>query len=381
MGTGLGVLMILGFLLVSVLGLLFVRRWVHPSLPKMDQQIPGSIFGVVGTMYAVMIAFSMFVVWEKHDNAEAIVSQEANQIRDLYIMAKRFPGEEGSRVRVSLCAYVKNVVHSEWGYMEHGRGGPAPLDNISEGRLWKAIGDLWTVFGQIEPATPKENAIYAESLKRLADVSDSRELRLDASQSKAPTIITISLWAGAILTIAFTYFFQVESIWLHSLMTGGLAAFIGLMLFLISVLATPFVGIQSVKSTPFKDLWFARSLNAETALSAKKIFDGELVGAAGKGEAEKVMCLIKTAANMNAKNENGDTALFLDVNAKDNDGYTALMLGVKSGKTEIVQALIEAKADVNAKSRSGDTALILAMRRKDAKIVDLLKSAGANGNP
>ena len=49
-----------------------------------------------------------------------------------------------------------------------------------------------------------------------------------------------------------------------------------------------------------------------------------------------------------------------DVNAKGNDGFTALMVGSLQGRTEIVKILLEKGADVNEKGNDGFTALMIA---------------------
>ena len=76
----------------------------------------------------------------------------------------------------------------------------------------------------------------------------------------------------------------------------------------------------------------------------------------------------------------GDTKmveLFLengaDVNAKDNDGKTALMGAAVNGHTQTVQLLLEKGADVNAKRNDGRTAYDLA---KNDEIKNILKQYG-----
>ena len=49
-----------------------------------------------------------------------------------------------------------------------------------------------------------------------------------------------------------------------------------------------------------------------------------------------------------------------DLNAKENDGWTALHLAARNGKLDCVKALIEAGADLNAQKNDGSTALHLA---------------------
>ena len=58
-----------------------------------------------------------------------------------------------------------------------------------------------------------------------------------------------------------------------------------------------------------------------------------------------------------------------------------LIKAAHDGQTEKVLDLIKAGADVNAKDNYGNTALILAAAKGHTEIVDLLKSAGAKDNP
>jgi len=70
----------------------------------------------------------------------------------------------------------------------------------------------------------------------------------------------------------------------------------------------------------------------------------------------------------------------VDVNAKGNDGKTALMHAVEQGNKEIVQALIVKGADVNAKGNDGKTALMHAVEQGNKEIVQALIAKGADVN-
>jgi ankyrin repeat protein len=69
-----------------------------------------------------------------------------------------------------------------------------------------------------------------------------------------------------------------------------------------------------------------------------------------------------------------------DVNAKDKNSNTPLYLAIIAGNTEVVQTLLENRASINTKCSHDDTALLLATRKEEAKILDLLLKNGANVN-
>jgi len=74
-----------------------------------------------------------------------------------------------------------------------------------------------------------------------------------------------------------------------------------------------------------------------------------------------------------------------DVNAKDNNGWTALLMASSSGTYDwtdinILEALISAGADVNAKTEYGYTALGFASMEGNEDLVKMLLSAGADVN-
>ena len=117
---------------------------------------------------------------------------------------------------------------------------------------------------------------------------------------------------------------------------------------------------------------------------------------------ERIYELIIFGAKINAKNQDGYTALMraasvntnpeiiraliiseADVNAKDIRGYTALSRAVLnySQSPEIVRMLIDAGADVNAKTKSGSTILFQAAHdasNPNPEVIRILLEAGAD---
>ena len=78
-----------------------------------------------------------------------------------------------------------------------------------------------------------------------------------------------------------------------------------------------------------------------------------------------VKILLEAGANVDFKNDVGDTAL---------------MLASKRGYAEIVKELLKAGADVGAKNMCGNTSLTMANKAQQKDIVKILQGAGGKTN-
>ena len=92
-------------------------------------------------------------------------------------------------------------------------------------------------------------------------------------------------------------------------------------------------------------------------VSAKEKLNREFVEAGCEGYGKKVIELLEKGA---------------DINAKDEFGNTALHKATMNGRYHNAQVLVNSGADVNAKNNGGDTALVIAAKKGDKKIFQAL---------
>jgi hypothetical protein len=239
----LGVAIVGASVLLAHMGLYLVRRKVPLAELETHHEVAGFIIGVLGAIYAVLLAFVVVAVWDQFGEAKVTVTAEANQLSDLSRMAQGFPVGSQQRVLEGLRLYAKSVIDDEWGTMSNGKA--------SE-KTQAAMDNLWEMLREVEPQTNRENALYAESLDRLNQLSDSRRLRVHASGDDIPAIIQTLLWGGGLIIIAFTYFFGVKSVRSQALMTAALAGEVAFILFLIVVLDNPFHGYLRLEPEPMR---------------------------------------------------------------------------------------------------------------------------------
>jgi len=95
---------------------------------------------------------------------------------------------------------------------------------------------------------------------------------------------------------------------------------------------------------------------SRTALKTNKVYVGEL------GQVEVIKLLIEAGANVNAKTD---------------EGWTALMAAANAGSVEAVELLLKAGANAKHKTRTRETASSRALEGGYQEIIQLLRPAGA----
>lgn len=240
-----GWMFICGSIIVSVLGLFLARRRTNIAWLKQHHEVASFFFLMIGTLYAVLIAFAIFVVWSEFQDAGTNLQHEAFQVGDLsrMSMAMAVPEPLRQNIRGALLEYLHSVVDDEFPAMANGRDSP---------RTWQAVDRLWNVYKTVQPDNPQMQVYFAESVKQLNNICDSRRVRIFSSHGTVPPTLWYLLYSGGILLIAFTYLFGHESFWLQASMTAALAGVLAFSLFLIAAYDSPYSGVARVSPAPLQ---------------------------------------------------------------------------------------------------------------------------------
>jgi hypothetical protein len=228
---------------LSAAGVHFVRRRVDSQWLQRHHEIAGYFVTTIGTLYAVLLAFAVFVVWSDFTSAGSDLEREANRVGDLSRMAKALPEPLSSNVRTALITYVRSVLQDEFPAMAEGRDSPPTR---------QAMHDLWIVFRNADVGDRKSAFYYEESVKLLVELGNFRRVRLFSSHGTVPRILWALLCSGAVLLIGFTYFFALPSVRSQMVMTAALAGFLTFAMLLIMSLNNPYAGSIRVSSKPLQ---------------------------------------------------------------------------------------------------------------------------------
>jgi hypothetical protein len=233
------------FLVISVVGLLLVRRYVPHHKLKVHNDVAGAIYNTLGVAYTVMLAFVMVIAWQGFDKSNANVEKEANCLSDLFRNSTSFPKVFRDDLRSQLKEYGITLVRDEWKKMA--------LGQVSQ-RANEIMREVWKKYSSYEPVTENEKIFLAESVRKLNEMSELRRLRLMDSRTGIHSVIWFVLIVGGVLTIIFTFFFGSENWRAQILMASMLAVIISLMLYTILLLDFPFTGGVQIGPDAFKQL-------------------------------------------------------------------------------------------------------------------------------
>ena len=109
---------------------------------------------VVGSIYAVILAFVIFVIWGQFTDVENCVIRECSSLADVVRFSAFLPAEFAAAVRKRVAAYAQHVIKSEWHVLGEGREDKRAEDLFSE---------LITVImreAQAGTDTPTDKAMY-----------------------------------------------------------------------------------------------------------------------------------------------------------------------------------------------------------------------------
>ncbi len=225
--------------LVAMLGPLLIRRFVALENLATNNEVAGFKFATVGVLYAVLLAFSIVVVWEKFNDAEATVEREAGAAATIYHLTSGLGAPQGKAVHDALTVYLKSVVREEWPAMGAARANRP---------TWQALSAIYAALLLPDSAAQSDSALKAEIFHQLDSLTQARRSRLLAAEGDVPGPVWFILFGGAMLTIVFTFFFGTRNLRAQTLMTALLTILIFSELLVAVALDRPFTG--GIKETP-----------------------------------------------------------------------------------------------------------------------------------
>lgn len=181
--------------------------------------------------------------------------QEADSCLDLYHMAYAFPLVVRKNLHQNLQDYLRILVEKEWDTVA-ANGTGSPVTMVAFRNIW------WTLI-DYNPQSNKEQDCYQKCLDTLQQLSDGRRYRMQISGQGLPPVLWGVLIAGGMLTVIFTYLFEVENVKAQTIMTILVSLSLSLNILLVALFNNPYRGYLRISASSFSyDLRVTEELQA-----------------------------------------------------------------------------------------------------------------------
>lgn len=221
---------------------------VHTRFPRLNfgdhNPVAGPMLGIVGGIWAVMLAFVTITIWQEYDGSAERLAVESAAASDIWRAAAGLPNPEMQALRGRLVTYARELVTDEWPRMQ--KGG---FSVRAEDQLASLFGDA----ARMRPRNAGEVNTQLTILQAISRLNDARRHRLLDNVSGVSPFQWTVLWIGAIAVFAYSYLMGIGNLRAHTIMIGALAVVVASMFVLIFELDYPFRGDLSVSPAPWVD--------------------------------------------------------------------------------------------------------------------------------
>lgn len=239
------ILVILGCATLSVIGFLFVSRFVPQRWIVADADAAGALYATIGMVYAILVALAAIAVWEPRAAAAESTEREATDLIEAYWSARSLEPPDRIKVQRLITSYTEEVVDGEWRGLSRERRPSANAQNL--------LNQLRSTAEAIEPVTDRQVAGHDQVLARISDAADARRARIGAAGVGMPYPLWPILILGGIISISFLYLFGLQRTFPNGLMMFTVGGMVALLLVVIYQLEYPFSRGLSIGPQAFQD--------------------------------------------------------------------------------------------------------------------------------
>ena len=173
---------------------LLVRRNAPDGGWFTDSSRSAGTLSLIGTMFAVMLAFVILFALQSYQRARSGSSVEAIAVAELGSIADVFQPPARDRLHDGLVCYARAVVEDEW---------PAMRNERSSDLVQSWIDKVGQEFASAEPHGAREETAYAQWFDEQAQRREGRRERLAEASPQVPLPLWFVLCIGGSLTLAY----------------------------------------------------------------------------------------------------------------------------------------------------------------------------------
>jgi RsiW-degrading membrane proteinase PrsW (M82 family) len=233
-------------LIAAAVALYFVLRVLgFHKLFENDAEGIGALLQIVGTLYSVVYAFAIYVIWGQFTAVENQIQKESGALKDLLLFSQRLKENTREPMVRAVKSYARGVAEGEWSALSAGEA----TDKTD--KLFSAV--IFTVT-EVKPEDDTERMVYQRLLEIANRASAHRDERLALSAKRMPQTLRLFVMLAASMILFLLFFFPFRNVMLGPLAVALTTMLLLLAHFVLTDLDNPFEGTWNVGSEPFAEL-------------------------------------------------------------------------------------------------------------------------------
>jgi len=197
---------------------------------------------VSAALLGAYLGFLSVSVWETHMAAETSSQRESADLMVLYRLSSTYPVETRAELQADIIRYARSIAEVEWPRMA--QGDVADLFNRSP-----ELQSIWTTVLSAAASGVPYGSIAVD---RLSALTTAREIRLLSSMTEVSSYIWFTISVGAALNFGLLLLMRIERGALHTVMMTCFASWVGITLWGLYDMQTPYVGSWCISAKPFE---------------------------------------------------------------------------------------------------------------------------------
>ena len=200
----------------------------------------------VGTLYGILAAFTIVVVWTQFNETTSAIAEETTDLADLYRHVSYLDDRPAmDQFRAAITAYSDAVAMDEWALMANSERSQAAQE---------AFEGIYRAVAAIKLDDERDEAAWSHIMRKFEDVSDSRNKRLDVAGSRMPGVLRELFYGVSFALVAGFFMLGFSNDFLAvatTLLTTGLVVVV---LDTVLDIDNPFGGQWSIAPSRFQDV-------------------------------------------------------------------------------------------------------------------------------
>lgn len=242
-----GIVFALVFTLAMCLAVFLIRprlhAWFHTG--KLSNEMVGFVFSSFFVLYGLLLGLLSVAAYQNFADVDSLVTEEASSLAALYRDMRGYPKAIRDDLHAELRDYTQHVIKKSWPCQQRGI-----ITNEEAHRLTQLMDHMMG----FRPEDRAQEIIHAEALRQVNLLAEIQSARANNVATGIPEEMWWVVVLGALISILMLALLDME-IHVHVILSSALAAFLGVVIFVIAVMDNPFRGELSIGPDAFQEVY------------------------------------------------------------------------------------------------------------------------------